>query len=140
MKLRDVYVMSRMAAAANLLFRLLGERQPEESISHRAMPTWEDHQRFVNSRPYLAWYIIHADGADAGACYLTNAGEIGIGILREFRGNGYAKAAITELMRLHPRQEYLANINPRNLVSLKLFESIGFKGPIQVTLRKESHA
>lgn len=135
MKLHDVYE----TASAVMLYQLLAERRPEESISHRAMPTWAEHMAFVKSRPYAAWYVIAA-GDLVGACYLTHACEIGIGILREFRGNGYAKAAIAELMRLHPRPEYLANIAPRNLVSLKLFESIGFKGPIQVTLRKDSHA
>lgn len=139
MKLRDVYEPETMAASAVLLYQLLAEREPHESISHRAMPAWSDHVEFVKRRPYAAWYVID-DGAPVGACYLTRANEIGIGILREFRGKGYAKAAITELMRLHPRHEYLANIGPRNLVSLKLFESIGFKGPIQVTLRKDSHA
>lgn len=135
MKLRDVY---SMASSVYVLYDLLEERKPHESISHRGMPTFEKHQRFVASRPYDAWYIVESGDDAVGACYLTHAGEIGIGILREFRGKGYAKAAITELMRLHPRGEYLANINPHNLVSLKLFESIGFKGPIQVTLRKEA--
>lgn len=139
MKLRDVYEPETAAASAAMLYQLLAEREPQESISHRSMPAWLDHVEFVKRRPYAAWYVVEAD-CPVGACYLTRAGEIGIGILRECRGKGYAKAAITELMRLHPRGEYLANINPHNLVSLKLFESIGFKGPIQVTLRKDSNA
>lgn len=138
--LRSVYAPDYETESYDLLYQLLAERQPEESISHRAMPSFKAHVDFVRSRPYVAWYVVVRGDKAVGACYLTSRGEVGIGILREHRGKGLAKDALMLLFGLHPRHEYLANINPHNLVSLKLFESIGFKGPIQVTLRKDSHA
>lgn len=136
MRLVDVYPDHEAKAA--LLFDLLAEREAHQSISHRQMPTWHEHLEFVARQPYLAWYVIEDAGDWVGACYLTRSGEIGIGILLAHQRRGLAKAAIAELMLLWPRPEYLANINPHNLVSLKLFASLGFKGPIQVTLRKEN--
>jgi RimJ/RimL family protein N-acetyltransferase len=122
-----------------MLYRLLEEREPHESISHRGMPTWERHRAFVLGRPYRAWYAIAVGGDQAGACYLTHGDEIGVGVLRAFRRRGLASRAIQELMRRHPGPQFLANINPHNAASLTLFEALGFVGPIQVTLRK-THA
>lgn len=89
------------------------------------MPSWDEHVRFVKSKPYEAWYIIQAD-KEAGAIYLTRAGEIGIHLLPEYRGSGFGKAAIEILMSLHKRDRYLANIAPANEKSVKFFESMGF--------------
>lgn len=118
------------------LWMLLSERTSEQSISHRAMPTWKEHCAFVDSRPYLHWYSITNTGLETvGAIYLTRQREIGISIHTEDRGHGYATAAITELMRLHPGR-FLANINPANEASIALFRKLGFGGPIQITLEK----
>ena len=115
-----------------LPYRLLLEREPEQNISHKEMPTWEAHCSFVRSRPYLAWYWFEsADGQPAGCVYLSKQREIGVGVLKAHRGQGLAKEAITELMRLHPGR-FLANINPHNSQSARLFHSMGFK-LLQVT-------
>ena len=121
--------------AASMLYALLSEREPHESISHKAMPTFKQHCEFLASEPYTAWYIIDEG---AGAVYLTKNDEIGIGILKAHQRHGLGRQAIRELMRLHPRKRYLANINPHNLSSLRLFERLGFRGPIQVTLEATS--
>lgn len=132
MKLIDVYSTD---SAVNMLFDLLKERRPEESISHRAMPTWERHRAFVMSAPYLAWYIVEVRDGPVGACYLSLQGEIGVSIFKDSRGQGYGSAAVVELMRLHPGR-FLANINPANEASIALFRKLGFGGPIQITLEK----
>lgn len=103
------------------LYELLKERTPEQSISHRRTPTFEDHQRFVNSKPYFLWNIIKADGISVGSIYLTNQREIGIFIKSEFHGNGYATEAIRRLMSICPGK-FLANINPKNTASINLFK------------------
>jgi RimJ/RimL family protein N-acetyltransferase len=121
--------------AASMLYALLAEREPEESISHKAMPTFKQHCEFLASEPYAVWYIIDEG---AGAVYLSKQDEIGIGIMRAHQRKGLASQAIQEIMRRHPRKRYLANINPHNLASLKLFGKLGFLGPIQVTLEKTS--
>lgn len=135
MKLEGVY--SNLRLALPLLYQLLQEREPHQNISHQRMPTWLEHENFVGSVPYAAWYLIH-DDVPAGAIYLTKQHEIGVGVLKMRRGRGLAKAAIAELMRLHGPARYLANINPANEASIAMFRALGFGGPVQVTLEKQA--
>jgi RimJ/RimL family protein N-acetyltransferase len=116
------------------LYELLAERDPVANISHRVMPTFDQHRKFVESRPYQAWYVIQSSGENVGAIYLTQparpsqAGdEIGIHISKARRGFGYGKQAIRMLMQMHPKDRYLANIAPSNTRSLILFGDLGFE-------------
>lgn len=108
-----------------LLYDLLSERDETVNISHREMPHWEDHAKFVEKHPYEAWYFIGQE--PVGAIYLTKQNEIGIGIFKEHQGKGYGPQAIKELMRRHGKRRYLANINPRNEPSARVFSNLGFK-------------
>lgn len=133
MKLLDLYTLPDDRWEVPLA--LLREREPHENISHRTMPTWEQHCAYIRGRPHLAWYLIEDDGHDAGCVYLSRQREIGVGVLKAYRGQGLAKAAVRELMRLHPGR-FLANINPHNAASIEMFLRLGFGGPIQVTMEK----
>jgi len=125
--------------AKQILFELLRERPRGTSISHQRMPTWLEHSRFVDSDPYRCWYLImepDAIGATVGACYLTMNNEIGVAIFKAHSGQGYARAALQELMRaweplpIEPGKRagrFLANINPKNQESINLFKSLGFE-------------
>jgi RimJ/RimL family protein N-acetyltransferase len=124
MKLIDVY--DDTVAHAVLLWQLLSERTPEQSISHKRMPTAEEHAAFVLSQPYQHWYVIEHEGVLVGACYVSKQQEIGIAVLRAHRRRGYACAALSELVQRHPGR-LLANINPANTASVKLFASHGFR-------------
>lgn len=133
MILRDLY---DDGAKWGIPFSLLTEREPHENISHKGMPTWEQHCAYVYSRPHTAWYWFTSPaGFPAGCVYLSKQREIGVGVLKEHRGQGLATQAIQELMLLHPGR-FLANINPANEASLALFRKLGFTGPIQVTLER----
>jgi RimJ/RimL family protein N-acetyltransferase len=112
-------------SGAEFLWRLLKERKPEESISHKGMPAYAEHEAFVASVPYKAWYLIDC-GDFVGATYLSFSNEIGVAILKPFRGNKYALNAIRMLMERHPGP-YLANIAPGNHASAALFTRLGFK-------------
>ena len=90
-KLRDIY---EVPDAPRHLYRLLEERGRDVNISHRAMPSWRAHLRFVRSRPYQAWYLIEADGEFAGATYLSKADEIGIFLFRSHQGRGLGPKAV----------------------------------------------
>jgi RimJ/RimL family protein N-acetyltransferase len=113
--------------ALPLLYQLLEERQPQVNISHRMMPSWLRHRRFVASRPYTAWYLIKARGDYVGAVYLTKMNEIGISLLARWRGHGFGPRATRLLMRKHGRRRYLANVNPRNEKSIRMFRRMGFR-------------
>lgn len=112
-----------------LLWRLLSERDPEVNISHRKMPSWDEHVAFVDSQPYEAWYFIPVDydRVVVGACYLTKSDEIGIHIWRPYRSEGHAPKAVEALMKLHGERRYLANINPLNARSAAMFQKLGFE-------------
>lgn len=122
MNLLDVYADSR---AQDVLWRLLRERTPEQSISHKKMPAVWEHVEFIRSRPYLAWYLIEVDGYIRGACYLSKQREIGVFIFEGQQGHKYGLDAVALLMRTHPGR-FLANMNPENAASAKLFGSLGF--------------
>ncbi len=113
--------------APELLYRLLAEREPHMNISHHGMPTWKEHLRFIAKRPYSAWYLIKHEQDYIGAIYLTALGEIGIGVLTASRGQGVGPAAIRALMLKHPRHRFLANINPDNARSIRMFGEMGFR-------------
>ena len=40
------------------LYNQLKERESKINISHKNMPTFEEHSKFVMSNPYSKWYII----------------------------------------------------------------------------------
>lgn len=109
------------------LYGLLKERTPEQSISHKTMPTFHEHCEFVRSDPYYAWYIIHDDDRQIiGTVYLTKGREIGVSIFEHRRGHGFGTEAVLKLMETHPGK-FLANINPKNGPSIRFFEKLGFK-------------
>ena len=114
-------------AAPEILYRLLEEREPHVNISHRGMPTWKNHVRFIAGHPYSAWYLVRSGQDYVGAIYLTALGEIGIGVLAQWRGHGFGRAAIRALMRKHPRSRFLANINPGNATSIRMFSEMDFR-------------
>jgi len=126
-------VNSELSTHIDFLFRLLSERTPDQSISHKEMPTFEEHKAFVESEPYTAWYLIDNVFSHeiVGAAYLSRQNEIGIFILQKYHGNGFASDAIKELMRKHDGP-FFANVNPENWASRCLFDKLGFK-MIQVT-------
>lgn len=130
MMLVDVYAAPE---AARVLYDLLKEREPHQSISHKRMPDFDQHSKFVASRPYAAWYLIEnafdarvAAPVTVGAIYLTRQREVGLFIFRAHRGKGYGKKALAELRRLHPGK-LLANIAPGNEGSQSFFSSLGFR-------------
>jgi RimJ/RimL family protein N-acetyltransferase len=124
MALVSVYRLPKRAP--QILYQLLHEREPHVNISHRVMPTWQQHRKFIEQRPYRAWYLIKAGSDYVGAIYLTSMNEIGIGILAQCQGHGFGARAVRLLMRRHGRRRYLANLNPRNDRSRRMFERLGF--------------
>ena len=113
--------------APRLLYTLLQERKPHANISHRTMPNWKQHCKFIARRPYPAWYLIKLRNDYVGAIYLTSMNEIGIAVLEQWRKRGVGPAALRQLMRKHGRRRYLANINPLNEESIRLFRRSGFR-------------
>jgi len=120
-------VYKNIRSSYKILWQILSEREDHQNISHKELPTWDDHCEFVRSVPYLLWdLIITEDDQVVGSIYLTKQREIGISILSEYRSRGYAEESIKLLQSVCPG-EFYANINPNNKSSIKLFEKLGFK-------------
>lgn len=149
----DVYEGTGIRAGAlEFLYRLMEERstEPELNISHRAMPTFEQHRAFWTRRPYRFAYLIEAvdfqpthQGMPGGPHHpwigyvsATPRNEIGIVLLKEWRGHGFGPHAVRALVAKHrpnppiPSEvngHWLANINPANARSIGMFTALGFR-------------
>jgi hypothetical protein len=109
------------------LYELLLQRRPLANISHKRMPTYEEHISFVKSRPYSRWYIITHKRKKIGSIYLTKQNEIGIHLMRAHEKKTTYLESIRKLMIENPRNRYLANISPLNKKYIQLFVGLGFK-------------
>jgi RimJ/RimL family protein N-acetyltransferase len=117
------------------LFDLLKERDPRVNISHRKMPTYSQHTKFIKSKPYSKWYIILKSKQKIGSIYLSKNDEIGIFLSKKFQGKNVGNSALNELIKKNPRKRFLANVNPKNKKSISFFKNNNFK-LIQYTFEK----
>lgn len=123
------------------LYNSLQERLllPDTNISHTKMPTWAEHIKFIESRPYRFWDIlVNADEPSQciGFTYVTKyRNEIGVYVAPQHRRKGYARMAVQALIDSYPEETFLANINPKNQRSQSLFIGLGFD-LVQYTFKK----
>ncbi len=127
--------------AAGILYLLLEERPKENWISHEAMPTLEEHTKFVESHPFIHWYLIDNAGVYVGAIEVTDRNEIGVALFDRYRRKGFGYQALTMFLANHKplpaipairNGRWLANIATRNALSKDFFERMGFM-PLQET-------
>jgi len=111
----------------NFLYALLKNREPLTNISHKKMPTFDEHVKFVKSKPYHIWYVIYFEHDKVGSVYLTKQDEIGIFLNKDFQKKGIASIALKLLIKKHPRKRYLANTSTQNTKSIEFFKKQGFK-------------
>ena len=109
------------------LFNLLKERESFMNISHKKMPTFSEHAKFVRSKPYTKWYIIENGKKKVGSIYLSKQDEIGIFIKKNERQKDIGNSALELIMKKNPRERFLANINPKNKKSITFFQKNNFK-------------
>ena len=110
------------------LYELLKNKDPNSNISHKKMPSYDEHVEFVMSKPYTNWYIIECDKKNVGTIYLSKQDEIGISINNDYEYDQIAKTALKLLMKLNPRKRYLANVSPKDVKSQEFLLKNGFTG------------
>ena len=110
------------------LYELLKNKDPNSNISHKKMPSYDEHVKFVMSEPYTIWYIIEYDKKNVGAIYLSKRDEIGISINNDSEYDQIAKIALRLLMELNPRKRYLVNVSPKDVRSQEFLLKNGFTG------------
>jgi len=133
--LSSISLKSVIKSDSKFLFDLLKERNPKANISHKKMPSYDEHIQFIKSKPYTKWYIILQSNKKVGSIYLSKNDEIGIFISKKFQGKNIGFHALTELLKKNPRKRFLANVNPKNKKSMTFFKNNGFK-LIQYTFEK----
>ena len=109
------------------LYQILKEREINTNISHKKMPTYNEHIDFVQSKPYSKWYIIYFGRKKVGSVYISKQNEIGIFIKRKFLKKGIGTKVLKIILEKNPKKRFLANINPKNKKSIEFFKKNGFK-------------
>ena len=141
-KLVDVYENGKpIPGAIEFLYEIIKERDPEINISHKALPSFDEHARFVLDRLFRLWYLIefatpsNIQPTWVGYVSATHLNEIGIVLRKVYRGQGLGPAAIQRMMAMHrplPAVKswrsgcWLANIAPVNEHSKYMFQKLGF--------------
>ena len=110
------------------LYDLLKNKDPNANISHKKMPSYDEHVKFVMSKPYTNWYIIEYEKKNVGAIYLSKQDEIGISINNDYEYDQIVKPALKLLMKLNQRKRYLANTSPKDVRSQEFLLKNGFIG------------
>ena len=113
---------------ALFLYELLKNKDPNANISHKKMPSYDEHVEFVMSKPYTNWYIIEYDKKNIGSIYLSKQDEIGISINNDYEYDQIVKPALKLLMKLNQRKRYLANTSPKDVSAQEFLLKNGFTG------------
>ena len=120
----------------DFLYALLKEREGIVNISHRQLPSFSEHEKFVKNSPYSFWEIIWLNNERIGNIYLTNRDELGIFISKDSQSQGAGSIVLQKFMKKVGKKRYLANVNPTNYKSIQFFGKHGFTH-IQNTYHKK---
>jgi hypothetical protein len=119
---------------AAVLYRLLKRRLDSHNISNANLPTYEEHELFVFSNPYRAWYLIQYEQNYVGSLYLLKSNSVGIFLLPrhinffppaiEFLISRYKPLPLIKSLRA---PFFSINISPENTDLIKAIENFGGK-------------
>ena len=115
------------------LYDLLKNKDPNANISHKKMPSYDEHVKFVMSKPYSKWYIIYYGKQKIGSIYLTKQDEIGAHFKelpkqqKQYPEMDLWLHVVKMIMKKNPRNRYLVNINPKNTRMKNSLKNVGFK-------------
>ena len=143
-------------AHVHFLYDCFNARPMVARISSRGnYPTSSQHRKFVQNHPYADWCLIEAEIRRPGfwgawvPCFVGSVSlsqpakpsvagdELGINILPEYQGHGYAEKALVLMMEKHGPRRYGANIAHMDYATMALFQKLGF-GICQVSFVKEA--
>ena len=123
----EIYLKKVTNSDSRFLYELLKNRDPHANISHKNMPSYSTHLKFIKSNPYSKWYIIQIGRKKIGSIYLSKDNEIGIFLKNDFQSKDVGTTALKQIMMKNPRQRYLANISPKNKKYIQFFKQNQFK-------------
>ena len=123
----------------DFLYNLLKERNPISNISHKKMPSFRNHIKFVSSKPYKKWYVIKMSNNSIGSIYLSYQNEIGFFLKKEYDDVTISNSVIKSFMKKNPLNEYFVNISPKNTKLIKFYKNLGFS-LLQKTFKLEKNS
>ena len=111
------------------LYDLLSERKQFENISHKKLPSYNNHVKFIKSKPYAKWLLIECREKILGSVYLSKNSEIAIWIKKDIKDYKMKirKKVLEEIITKFTRKKYLTNLNPRNKKIINFYKKNGFK-------------
>ena len=126
----DVVLRPATRADDRFLYQLLAERyaRPDTNIEGMALPrlpTYAEHVRHLDGRPYPELDVIVVDGEDVGIVFLNRARAIGCFVLADHIGRGVGVAAVYVFLLRCERPVY-AHVNARNRAASRSAERLGF--------------
>ena len=60
---------------SGFLYKLLKKRDLKANLSHKKMPSYKQHIKFIKSKPYQKWYIIEKNRKKLGTIYFSKQNE-----------------------------------------------------------------
>ena len=111
------------------LYDLLTERKPFENISHKKLPSYNNHVKFIKSTPYSKWLLIEYRDKMIGSVYLSKNTEIAIWIKKSIKDYKMEiqRKVLEEVITKFTRKKYFVNLNPRNKKMINFYKKNGFK-------------
>jgi hypothetical protein len=119
---------------AAVLYKLLKKRLHSHNISNANLPTYDEHELFVFSNPYRAWYLIQYEKNYVGSLYLLKSNSVGIFLLPRYIN--FFAPAIEFLMATYKPLPLIKsvraplfsiNISPENADLIKAIGNFGGK-------------
>jgi len=115
-----------------LLYILLSKRK--YNISHKKLPSYREHKKFVINSPYRVWYLIKNVNRFIGSTYISKENIIGINAF-DINNDDYVKIFKTLLNNHKPlkaiksvrNSNFIINVNPSNKVLLECMNKIGME-------------
>jgi len=101
------------------LYDLLSERKQFENISHKKLPSYNNHVKFIKSKPYSKWLLIECKEKIIGSVYLSKNNEIAIWIkkgIKDYKMKIRKKVLeeiITKFKKVHGNKYDYSKINYR---------------------------
>jgi len=113
------------------LYELL--KNKKYSISHKKLPSFAQHYKFVKNNPYRKWYLILKSNKYIGSVYISNQNTLGINFLIPTK-ELYELTLKKVLSILSPLPEiksirsknFLINCSPTNKILIEAIKKLGF--------------